>query len=148
MSSSEVGWGKNRTGVDVWMAWKIMDIWGNQPCAIFPRVFFQCGLLLFWTNREAVTEPSGRNVPDGLTDDLNPMASLVKSSVAIFNGESSSTHSGVSDWTVSLLMSGYNPWSGFTMWQKRKHRHIMQARQRGRVVWSPDFKSGNTEFSS
>lgn len=48
-------------------------------------------------------------MPDGLTDDLNPMASLVKSSVAIFNGESSSTHSGVSDWTVSLLMSGYHP---------------------------------------
>lgn len=52
-----------------------------------------------------MSEPSGRNVPDGLTNDLNPMDSLVKSSMAIFNGESSSPHSGVSDWTVSLLMS-------------------------------------------
>lgn len=53
-----------------------------------------------------MSEPSGRNVPDGVTD-LNPMDSLVKSSVAIFNGESSSHHSGISDWTVSTLTRSY-----------------------------------------
>ncbi|KAK2573179.1 Diacylglycerol kinase zeta [Acropora cervicornis] len=59
--------------------------------------------------REAVSEPSGRNVPDGLTNDLNPMDSLVKSSMAIFNGESSSPHSGVSDWTESAV-NGCHVW--------------------------------------
>lgn len=59
--------------------------------------------------REAVSEPSGRNVPDGLTNDLNPMDSLVKSSMAFFNGESSSPHSGVSDWTESAV-NGCHVW--------------------------------------